>query len=78
MDKILAFLAKAKSSLTVILLVVSGVLAQIDPVIQWVASIAGTLSPSKTALIMTIIGLVGRARGLIAEVLKGLGQAPQS
>ena len=75
MDKILAFFAQAKKSLTVWLMSAVAILSQFDAVTNWVSSIIGALSPSKAAAVTAIIALIARAKGLITSALAALQAA---
>lgn len=69
MDKVLAILAKAKGSFTVWALGIVAILTQIQPVLDWLQSIMGTLAPGKVALLTSIIGIVARLRSLISSAV---------
>lgn len=68
MDKILAFLKKLPTSLTVWVTVALGVISQIEPVLHAFEGIVGTLSPSKAILITSALAFLARLRSIFASI----------
>jgi hypothetical protein len=69
MDKILAILAKAKSSLTMWLGAAVVLLGQIQPVADFFASIVNKLAPGHAAAAAAVLLMLGRLRTLITSAL---------
>jgi hypothetical protein len=72
MDKILAILGKAKSSLTMWLGVAVVFLGQIQPVADFFASIVNKVAPTHAAAATAVLLMLGRLRTLITSALSSM------
>lgn len=75
MDKVTAFFANAKKSLTMWLMLATAVLSQIQPVADFVGSIVNQVAPGKTVLVTAILAMLGRARTLVGTATDAVNKA---
>jgi hypothetical protein len=71
MEKILALLSKLSGSLTVWVTGALAVISFIEPVLQMLEGVIGTLSPSKAMLITAALAFLSRLRTLLGSNTAG-------
>ena len=68
MEKLTALLNKLMKSATAWVTVVLGVISYIEPVLQTLEQVVGTLSPSKAILLTAALAFIARLRSLLGGV----------
>ena len=77
MDKILAILNKAKSSLTVWAMGALALLDQFTPVANWINDVVAKVAPGKAAAVVAVIAIITRLRSIITGALASLSAPKQ-